>query len=140
MYEKMNKDIKEIRLAAKFIKIDTEPVYIDEESEPDNNQYFWAYHITILNQGNKKVTLRHRHWTITDSNGMENKINGKGVIGKQPALNPGESFSYTSGAMLNAPSGIMKGAYDLETPDGKIITVDIPAFSLDSPHESRVLS
>jgi ApaG protein len=136
----MKKNTKEKLFISRFIKVDTEPVYIDEESEPDNNQYFWAYHITISNQSVHKVTLKRRNWVITDSNGVESIVNGKGVVGKQPDLNPGESFSYTSGAMLSAPSGIMKGRYDLETPEGKIISVEIPAFSLDSPHESRIIT
>lgn len=136
----MNKDKDTKMIIPKFIKIDTEPVYIDEESEPDNNQYFWAYHITISNQSDHKVTLRRRNWVITDFNGIESKIKGKGVVGQQPALNPGESFSYTSGALLNAPSGVMKGTYDLETVEGKVISVEIPAFSLDSPYESRTIT
>lgn len=138
--KKMNKDKDTKMIIPKFIKIDTEPVYIDEESEPDNNQYFWAYHITISNQSDHKVTLRRRNWVITDFNGIESKIKGKGVVGQQPALNPGESFSYTSGALLNAPSGVMKGTYDLETVEGKVISVEIPAFSLDSPYESRTIT
>ncbi len=127
-------------IPSKFIKIDAEPVYIDEESEPDNNQYFWAYHITISNQSDRKLTLRRRNWIITDLNGIESTVKGKGVVGQQPSINPGESFSYTSGAMLNAPSGIMKGTYDLETVEGNFVSVEIPAFSLDSPYEARVIT
>jgi len=134
----IDKDKKMI--PSKFIKIDAEPVYIDEESEPDNNQYFWAYHITISNQSDRKLTLRRRNWIITDLNGIESTVKGKGVVGQQPSLNPGESFSYTSGAMLNAPSGIMKGTYDLETVEGNFVSVEIPAFSLDSPYEARVIT
>ena len=64
---------------------------------------------------------------------------GEGVVGEQPVIRPGEGFEYTSGAPLSTPSGLMMGRYGMTTPDGKIFEVEIPAFSLDSPHEMRLI-
>jgi ApaG protein len=83
------------------------------------------------------VQLRTRHWRITDATGRTEEVRGPGVVGKTPVLEPGESFSYTSGCPLSTPSGIMVGSYQMTTEDGGRIEVAIPAFSLDSPHTSR---
>ena len=76
-----------------------------------------------------------RHWRITDSLGNIQEVQGDGVVGEQPVLTPGESFEYTSGTPLGTPSGIMVGTYQMETESGDRFDVDIPAFSLDSPHQ-----
>jgi ApaG protein len=81
------------------------------------------------------VQLLTRHWKITDAMGRVQEVRGAGVVGEQPVLNPGESFQYTSGTPLGAPSGIMVGSYGMENGSGERFDVDVPAFSLDSPHQ-----
>ena len=117
------------------IKIIVEPFYLEEQSEPDDNHFVWAYHVRIENNGQKTVQLMTRHWKITDSLGNTQEVQGDGVVGEQPALTPGGSFEYTSGTPLGTPSGIMVGTYQMETEAGDRFDVDIPAFSLDSPYQ-----
>ena len=121
------------------ITITVEPYYLDEQSEPSEGHFVWAYHVRIENNGGKTVKLMTRHWRITDSLGNVQEIRGDGVIGEQPVLTPGESFEYTSGTPLGTPSGIMAGSYRMETDDGKSFDVVIPAFSLDSPHQAGMI-
>jgi ApaG protein len=118
------------------IKVTVKPVYLDEQSSPGDNHYVWAYQVKIENQGEDVVQLRSRHWQITDSLGRMQEVRGAGVVGEQPVLKPGESFEYTSGTPLHTPSGIMSGTYQMETPGGDLFDVDIPPFSLDSPHQA----
>lgn len=117
------------------ITITVKPYYLEEQSQPSDDHYFWAYHVQIENGGGRTVQLRRRHWKITDAFGRVQEVSGDGVVGEQPVLKPGESFEYTSGAPLTTPSGIMVGAYQMETDDGERFDVPVPAFSLDSPHE-----
>lgn len=117
------------------IKVIVEPFYLEEQSEPEDNHFVWAYHVRIENNGQKTVQLMTRHWRITDSLGNTQEVQGDGVVGEQPVLPPGESFEYTSGTPLGTPSGIMVGTYQMETEAGDRFDVDIPAFSLDSPHQ-----
>ena len=118
------------------IKVTVKPVFLEDQSSPSENHYVWAYHVRIENQGGEIVQLRRRHWRITDAFGRVNEVRGPGVVGEQPVLNPGEAYEYTSGTPLSTPSGIMVGTYDMETRDGASFAVDIPAFSLDSPHQA----
>jgi ApaG protein len=85
------------------------------------------------------VTLRARYWHIRDASGRVQEVRGDGVIGKQPRIAPGGRFEYTSGCPLETPQGIMSGRYTMETRDGRVFDVAIPAFSLDSPHTPRVV-
>ncbi len=117
------------------IKVTVRPVYLDEQSEPDENHYVWAYHVRIENLSQRTVQLRNRYWRITDSMGRVQEVRGPGVVGEQPLLHAGESFEYTSGTPLETPSGVMVGRYEMEGPDGETFEVDVPAFSLDSPHQ-----
>lgn len=119
------------------IRIAVEPDYLDDQSDPDEDRYIWAYTVRIANESGDCVQLRSRTWCIVDSSGRTETVYGEGVIGQQPVIQPGEEFVYTSGAPLTTPSGLMHGTYDMETPDGERFEVDIPAFSLDSPHELR---
>ena len=120
---------------AEKIYVTSDPMYLEEESSPTRDQFVWAYHITIKNTSSKPVTLRRRHWLITESRGIQQEIRGDGVVGQEPILHPGESFVYTSGALLSSPSGMMEGGYEMECDKGEIFNVSVPAFSLDSPHE-----
>ena len=87
----------------------------------------------------ERVQLRTRYWKIIDGLGHIQEVRGSGVVGKQPVLGPGESFSYTSGCPLGTPNGTMQGSYVMQTPDGETFEAEIPAFSLDSPNTKRVL-
>ncbi|HVH77738.1 MAG TPA: Co2+/Mg2+ efflux protein ApaG [Stellaceae bacterium] len=117
------------------IKVTVKPFYLDEQSSPAEGRYVWAYHVRIENHGGETVQLRRRHWQITDSRGHVEEVEGPGVVGEQPVLKPGQSFEYTSGTPLPTPSGIMVGTYEMEAPGGDRFRVQIPAFSLDSPHQ-----
>jgi ApaG protein len=109
--------------------------FIDTESDPEENQYVWAYKITIENKGNKVIQLTKRHWLITDGFGRLQEVHGTGVVGECPILKPGDVYEYTSGTPLSTPSGMMRGSYHMETPEGETFDVIIPTFSLDSPHQ-----
>ena len=115
------------------IEITVKPFYLEEQSEPDDSHFVFAYHIRIQNNGRDVVQLLNRHWQITDGLGRMQEVRGPGVVGEQPVLRPGEAFEYTSGCPLNTSTGIMVGTYEMETLDGVRFDVDIPAFSLDSP-------
>ncbi len=117
------------------IRITVEPYYLDDQSSPSDDHYVWAYHVKIENVGEATVQLVNRYWRITDANGQIQEVRGSGVVGEQPVLDPGESFEYTSGTPLGTPSGIMVGTYEMETQGGERFDVEIPAFSLDSPHQ-----
>ena len=119
------------------IRVDVEPIYLEDQSEPDDGQFVWAYRVQIENEGAETVQLLTRYWHITDGLGRVQEVRGAGVVGEQPVLNPGDSYEYTSGTPLPTPSGIMKGTYQMKTPGGAKFDIEIPAFSLDSPHEAR---
>ncbi|HEV7416092.1 MAG TPA: Co2+/Mg2+ efflux protein ApaG [Tianweitania sediminis] len=115
------------------IEVTVEPFFLADRSDPAASQYVWAYRVTIDNQSDRWVKLLARHWEITDARGKVNTVDGPGVVGEQPELEPGDSFQYTSGCPLTTPSGFMVGRYDMRTADGTLFSVDIPAFSLDMP-------
>lgn len=117
------------------IKVTASPNFLPEHSEPHDNHYVWSYTIHLENFSDKPVQLLNRHWKITDAQGLTQEVRGAGVIGQQPLLQPGETFQYTSGTALNAPSGVMLGEYEMVTPDGEFFEVEVPAFSLDSPYQ-----
>ena len=119
------------------IRVSVSPFYLDEQSDPEEPRYVWAYTVRIDNESKDTIQIRARHWRITDARGFTDEVIGEGVVGEQPVLRPGEGFEYTSGAPLPTPSGLMVGSYRMETPGGDAFDVDIPAFSLDSPHEMR---
>jgi ApaG protein len=121
------------------IHICAEPTYLEDQSEPEESRYVWAYRITIRNDGTHTVQLRSRYWRITDANGFTQEIEGEGVVGDQPILRPGESYQYTSGTPLATSSGFMVGTYRMEKSDGATLTVEIPAFSLDMPQTHAVV-
>lgn len=117
------------------IQVTVTPAYQEEQSSPGENRYVWAYHIRIENHGTETVQLLNRYWHITDSLGHVEEVRGPGVVGEQPVLRPGEAYEYTSGCPLSTPSGIMLGSYEMQSTDGNQFQVEIPAFSLDSPHQ-----
>jgi len=122
------------------IAVSVEPTYLETRSSPDLSQYFWAYRVIIQNQGQETVQLLSRHWMITNARGELTEIKGQGVVGEQPVLKPGESFEYTSGAPLNTPSGMMGGAYQMESESGERFDIEIPTFSLHRPSQEILLN
>ena len=116
------------------ITIEVETSYVREQSLPEQNRYLFAYTITITNTGSIPVQLLSRHWVITDANNKVQEVRGDGVVGEQPHLTPGESFRYTSAAMLETPVGCMQGEYQMIADDGVEFEAEIPAFNLSTPH------
>jgi len=127
-------------ITTRAIKVSVNPVYLDDQSDPEDFHYVWAYHVRIENTGRETVKLLRRHWHITDSKGRIQEVRGEGVVGEQPRLCPGEVYEYTSGAPLTTPSGFMVGTYQMVTEEGQTFNVAIPAFSLDSPYDARVMN
>ncbi len=115
------------------IIIEVVPQYIDAQSSPEANRYIFAYTITITNVGIIPAKLLTRHWLITDSNGKKQEVRGSGVIGEQPYLKPGESFRYTSGAMIETPVGVMQGKYVMLSDSGEQFKAPVPQFTLSIP-------
>lgn len=109
------------------------PQYLAEQSAPDEDQYVFAYTITIRNTGAVTGQLLSRHWIITDADGQVHEVRGDGVVGEQPVLEPGQAFEYTSGCPLPTPVGTMKGSYQCVAADGTPFEVPIPEFVLSMP-------
>ena len=122
------------------IKIIVRPQFLENQSKPGEGHFVWAYTINVENHGRETVTLRTRYWKITDAHGKVHEVRGAGVVGEEPTLKPGDSFQYTSGCPLKTPSGFMVGAYQMQNQAGEMFNVDIPAFSLDSPHDKRSIN
>ena len=119
------------------VMVSVRSFFLADRSRPDESQFFWAYRVRIENRGREAVQLLRRTWQITDARGRTQHVHGAGVVGEQPLLEPGETFEYTSGTPLDTPSGFMVGAYHMVVPSsGETFDVAIPAFSLDSPHQS----
>lgn len=115
------------------IDIDVATRYLDEQSEPEQERYVFAYTIRIRNSGDVPARLLSRHWVITDANGKTEEVRGEGVVGEQPYLRPGEQFEYTSGAVLDTDLGTMQGDYLMLADDGTRFEAPIPAFTLAIP-------
>ncbi len=115
------------------IQVTALPEFLIERSDPTQDRYYWSYTIEIANLGRTRVQLISRHWIIIDANGQREEVQGPGVVGEQPVLEPGETFRYASGCPLSTPSGLMQGSYRMITPAGESFDVDVPTFSLDSP-------
>ena len=133
-------DRKPYTAITRGIAVSVEPTYLVANSSPGSSQYVWAYQVTIENQGRETVQLLSRHWMITNARGELTEVKGPGVVGEQPVLKPGESYAYTSGAPLNTPSGMMGGAYQMESESGERFDIEIPTFSLDSPNQGVLLN
>jgi ApaG protein len=115
------------------ISIDVETTYLDDQSEPREQRYVFAYTITIRNEGEVPAKLLTRHWIITDANGRVQEVRGDGVVGEQPYLKPGQGFRYSSGAVLETPVGTMQGSYQMIADDGAQFDAPIAAFRLAMP-------
>jgi ApaG protein len=116
------------------ITVQVQTAYIEDQSVPEAQHYVFAYTITITNTGTVAAQLLNRHWIITDANAKVQEVVGKGVVGEQPHLKPGEQFQYTSAAVLQTPVGSMQGSYQMMAEDGHAFDAPIAAFSLSVPN------
>jgi ApaG protein len=107
--------------------------FLPEQSEPAKGRWFWAYHIRIENGCERAIQLVCREWTIVDGRGGRHEVQGEGVVGEQPVIEPGGAFDYVSTCPLNTPSGYMEGRYHMIGEDGNGFTVAIPRFPLTAP-------
>jgi ApaG protein len=118
----------------RHIRVAVETEYAPGRSDPAQNQWFFLYTIKLTNEGPETVQLISRHWIITDAMGQTEEVRGKGVVGKQPVLEPGESFEYTSGCALKTPFGSMRGTYQMVTDKRDGFEVEIPPFTMTEPY------
>ncbi len=116
------------------IRISVKSEFIPERSNPDEPLFFFAYHITIINESDEPQKLISRHWHIKDSAGQVEEVKGPGVIGYQPRLEKNQSFKYTSFCPLRTEFGFMKGTYQMVSDDGETFDAEIPVFHLVTPH------
>ena len=107
--------------------------FLPEQSHIEVGKWFWVYHIRIENGSDEAVQLLTRHWRITDGRGMVNFVEGEGVVGEQPLLQPGQSHDYVSGCPLTTPMGSMEGHYTFVRRSGDAFNVAIPFFPLAAP-------
>ena len=107
--------------------------HLAEQSDEADGRFVFSYTITITNQGPQAVQLLSRHWIITDANNHVQEVKGKGVVGEQPVIKPGEEFEYSSGTVLATQVGTMSGSYRMQVPDGGEFTVPVPQFVLSVP-------
>lgn len=115
------------------VSVSVQSRYIEDQSEPEDSRFVFAYTVTIMNTGSVPAQLISRHWIIRDAGNAEQEVRGLGVIGQQPLLKAGESFEYTSGCALNTPVGTMRGSYQMVAEDGTQFEADIPEFTLAMP-------
>ncbi|GAA0350907.1 Co2+/Mg2+ efflux protein ApaG [Morganella psychrotolerans] len=112
------------------ICIQVQSVYIESQSEPDAERYVFAYTVSIRNLGRHTVQLISRYWRITNSEGRQTEVQGEGVVGEQPVIEPGEEYRYTSGTVLETPLGTMEGYYTMVDHKGENFISEIPVFRL----------
>ncbi len=122
------------------IRVEVIARHTPEHSQPMHGKWVFQYTVRITNESSETVQLVSRHWIITDAMAQIESVIGPGVVGKQPVLKPGETFAYTSGCPLNTPSGIMVGTYQMQTEQGELFSIAIPAFSLDLPGAPRTMN
>ena len=115
------------------IRVKVIPAYVQDQSDPVANRYFFSYTVEIENLGAKSVQLVSRHWIITDGLGQVEEVTGPGVVGQQPTLQPGEKFQYSSFCPLTTPTGTMQGSYQMVDGNGQRLEVQIPEFLLVEP-------
>ncbi len=118
----------------RHVRVSVTAEFSPERSKPSETQWFFLYTITIANEGPDPVQLLTRHWIITDGAGQVEEVRGPGVVGQQPTLGPGETFTYTSGCPLSTPFGLMQGTYQMTTKDGEQFDATIAPFTLSEPY------
>jgi ApaG protein len=115
------------------VKIIVRPQFVPDQSDAATDQYLFAYHITIRNEGTQTVQLISRHWIITNGEGHVEEVRGPGVVGQQPTLKPGDEFQYTSACPLNTPVGTMHGSFQMVPEGGETFDAKIEPFRLARP-------
>lgn len=116
------------------IRVRVQARYSAPHSSPENGRWFFLYTIRVSNEGSEALTLRSRHWIISDGTGRVEEVRGEGVVGEQPEIQPGNTFEYTSGCPLPTPFGSMEGNYEMIRVDGSSFRARIAAFELSLPH------
>ncbi len=116
------------------VTVTVDSFYLGAQSDPAEHRYVFAYCVNITNDSDEQVQLLRRYWQITDGNGKQTEVAGEGVIGKQPFLQPGETYSYTSGAVLETPVGTMQGYYEMVDQAQQPFKATIPLFRLALPN------
>ena len=129
----MNKTNSIPELEGPEIEVRPVPTYLEQHSDASQNRYVFAYTITLHNRGSKAARLLERHWIITHADGQTETVRGPGVVGDQPLLEPGASYTYSSGAVIPTPVGTMQGDYLFVTSSGERFMVPIPCFTLSIP-------
>ncbi|MEM8609260.1 MAG: Co2+/Mg2+ efflux protein ApaG [Myxococcota bacterium] len=122
------------RAETQGVLVEVQSQYLDEQSNPASRRFVFAYTITITNTGAEVVQLRSRHWIITDGLGEVEEVKGPGVVGEEPVLRPGESFRYSSGAVLTTERGTMRGTYQMHYPEGGQFDATVAEFLLERPY------
>lgn len=125
--------VGESEATTRGIRVQVRSSFVPERSDPDQNRWFFAYDVTISNDGEVPAQLLSRHWIITDADGRIQEVRGAGVVGEQPVLEPGESFHYTSACPLETPYGTMHGNYEMVTSGGQRFHAEIAPFLLGEP-------
>ncbi len=113
--------------------VQVQSFYIESQSSPEDERFVFAYTVTIRNLGRTAVQLLGRYWLITNGNGRETEVQGEGVVGEQPHIEPGNDYQYTSGAVIETPLGTMQGHYEMVDAQGETFRVEIPVFRLAIP-------
>jgi len=113
--------------------VSVRPQFVPEHSDPDEGKFLFAYTVTIRNTGEVTAQLISRHWIITDANNKIEEVQGLGVVGEQPVLQPGEAYEYTSGCPIATPVGSMRGSYQCVAEDGTRFEAPIAEFLLSMP-------
>lgn len=114
------------------IIVKVKPDYLPQQSDPKNQQFVFAYTVTLSNEGNVTADLLSRHWIITNGDGEKEEVKGAGVVGEYPHLMPGQFYRYTSGSVLKTPVGTMAGSYQMRAEDGTRFDAQIPLFTLQA--------
>lgn len=115
------------------IQVRVKPGFSLARSEPANGTFVFSYRVRLSNEGCEPAQLLFRHWRIHDAVGEDTEVDGEGVVGQQPVLDPGESHSYASHCVLRSPVGYMEGHYTFTRPDGRLFRIAVPRFSLEAP-------
>lgn len=118
------------------IRVEVSPRFSLARSTPEDGSFVFSYEIALRNDGEVPARLLFRHWRIHDSAGEDTEVDGEGVVGEQPLLDPGGSHSYSSFCVLRSPMGFMEGYYTFVRPDGSRFRVDVPRFDLEAPLSS----
>ncbi len=116
------------------VDIAVETAYLPDQSDPESKRFVFSYHITITNRNEQPVQLLNRRWMIVDGNEQVQEVEGEGVVGEQPVIEPDDSYSYTSGTVLATSVGSMQGHYQMKADDGQVFTAPISAFTLAKPN------